>query len=364
MSKDHQAADAGAAINTPPSNDPQNIGLGEFLASRNKVAGESAPEPEQETEVETQEEVEDQPEAELETTESEGIVEDGEAEFDPDSVLSQLENLSSEERKKLQDRSVARFGEMTARIKQLESKLDEVSSKKKEEENPFEETRVENNPYGELNSFEELSQKAEALNQIDEWADKLLWKHRNADPDDVIVTEDGQDYTAEQVRELQLNARKGIKKFLPARWKEIQQSTVAKQQEEAINKQVKAQLAWMKDEESDNYKAYQNTINNPVMNEIREKVPSVAPQLNAIIAHAINSMSGATAKATMSSPKQDKKPAASSKPPSNPPSGFSQSPMGGDDKISKQLKELESRFHETGSLDDFKALRAIKHAKR
>ena len=366
MSNDHQAANAEAALNIPPSNESQNIGLSEFINSRRKSAEPPQEEaPEVVDEESTEEEVTSPPEEEAETAEHEGIADEDNSDFDADSVLLQLEHLSPEERKKLQDRSVQRYGELTARAKAAEAELARLKSEKAE--NPFHDEPIEDNPFSNLNSYEELEKEARNLKGIERWADDLLWEHSSADPDDVVFTDpdSGREYTKKQIRQSKLNARDGIDKFLPARLKDIRQTELAKQQEQIINQQLSTQISWISDEESETYKAYQKTLADPTIDEIREKVPKIAPQLNAILAHAINSLSGELAKGKAKSVVSDKKLAPiKKKPPSNPPLGSSQRPLQSDEKIAKQVKELEARYHKTGSIDDFKALRAIKHANR
>lgn len=370
MKVNQQAENAESALNNPPSSETQNVGYDDFVIRRSKPPEEAPPEAEEPAE-ETEEEVDEQdaqPDEEESVAEQEGIAADDPS-LDAETVLSQFENLSDEDREKLirefGTRSAKRIGQLTSRLKQeaeerarLQAKLDERAN-----DNPFEKpAKVENNPFSDLDTFESLQEKAQELSQIDEWADNLLWEHANADPDDVIVTEGGNELTKKQVREYQLNARKGIKTFLPARLKDLQKAELAKQQEQAINQMVSKELPWLSDEESETHKAYKATLENPIIQQIRDKVPEIAPQLNAILAHAINSMSS-TSKKKVKTAVQPAKPIKQS-PPSNPQGNLGARMSTPNDKLSKQLNELSKRYQESGSIVDYQALRAAQIANR
>lgn len=372
MTDNQQAENAESALNNPPSNEPGNVGYDSFVIARasSKSPPEETPveEPAEAAEAEPEEPA--APEETGESTEEEGIVDD-EVSLDAETVLSQFDKLSPEEAKELAkaigSRGAKRYAELTARRKQAEQEAMKLRQQLEQAQdgNPFEKpAKVENNPFEDLNDFDSLQAKAQELSQIDEWADNLLWEHTNADPGDVIVEMDGKELTKKEVREYQLNARKGIKTFLPARLSDIQQQTLAKQQEAAITAQAAKDISWLSDEETETYKAYAKTLEDPVIKEVREKVPSIAPQLNAIIAHAINSMQKAVTPEKKAPAKPPGKISTKPAPPSNPQGNAGARFATSGEVMSKQLNELSKRYQESGDLRDYQALRAAQIANR
>ena len=93
-----------------------------------------------------------------------------------DNVLSQLDldNLSEDQIKelseKLSSRAVSRFGELTAKRKKAEERLVELENKLSENELKTA-AKVQNNPYADLKTIDELKAKAEEVNNVIEWAE-------------------------------------------------------------------------------------------------------------------------------------------------------------------------------------------------
>jgi hypothetical protein len=171
--------------------DNTNISVTDFA---NRRLGQMTPKPsaEEESEPVVEEETEETPEEVIEETQE---AEEGEPEVESASedVLSQidLDNASEEELRELADKlgskAVARFGELTARRKSAEEKLAKLEASL-QQQNPLEsKKKIENNPFGDLDSIESLQSKAEEVEQIVNWAEDLLFEGADYAADDVIT---------------------------------------------------------------------------------------------------------------------------------------------------------------------------------
>lgn len=131
---------------------------------------------------EVSEEVEEAAEEVIEETEEETQEETEETTEEPsEDVLSQLDldDMSEEELRELADklgsRAVARYGELTAKRKAAEERLASLEASLKEKQNPLDAPKkVENNPFGNLNTVEQLQDKAAEVDGIVEWAEDIL----------------------------------------------------------------------------------------------------------------------------------------------------------------------------------------------
>ena len=179
--------------------DNTNISVTDFA---NRRLGQMTPEPsaEEESEPVVEEETEETPEEVIEETQE---AEEGEPEVESASedVLSQidLDNASEEELRELADKlgskAVARFGELTARRKSAEEKLAKLEASLQQRD-PLESTKkIENNPFGDLDSIQALQSKAEEIEQIVDWAEDLLFEGADYAADDVITEIEGKEMT-------------------------------------------------------------------------------------------------------------------------------------------------------------------------
>ena len=339
-----------------------NRRLGQMKAQQN-VETESEPVAEEPTE-ETPEEVVEETEETQETQE----VQEGEPEVESTSedVLSQidLDNASEEELRelaeKLGSKAVARFGELTARRKTAEEKLARLEASL-QQQNPLEsKKKVENNPFGDLDSIESLQAKAEEVEQIVNWAEDLLFEGADYAADDVITEIEGKEMTKAEVRKSLIQARKAQKTFLPDQLSKIQAKQHAADMEVAFKQRAKEELSWLEGEDNDVRKQYEATVNDARFQKMKEIVakeaPDVAGQLDYWFAHAANSIYG-------------RKPVVESKPSMKltPPKGATTSNANAatsPSRTAKALKELQSQFKKSGNARDFAALRKLQMASR
>jgi hypothetical protein len=332
-----------------------NRRLGQMKAQQN-VETESEPVAEEPTE-ETPEEVVEETEETQETQE----VAEGEPEVESTSkdVLSQidLDNASEEELRELADKlgskAVARFGELTARRKAAEEKLAKLEASLQQRDPLESKKKIENNPFGDLDSIESLQAKAEEVEQIVNWAEDLLFEGADYAADDVITEVEGKEMTKAQ-------ASKEFEQLLNSQLSKIQAKETAANMEVAFKQRAKEELSWLEGEDNDVRKQYEATVNDARFQKMKEIVakeaPDVAGQLDYWFAHAANSIYGRK-------PVTESKPSMKLTPPkgattSNANASTSQS------RTAKALKELQSQFQKSGNPRDFAALRKLQMASR
>ena len=346
--------------------DNTNISVSDFANRRigQMTAGVEAPEEvpplvEEEADISTDEEqLED---SELETqeeTHSEELVDAAES----DDVLSQLDldEMSEEDLRELADklgsRAVARFGELTAKRKAAEEQLAHLQSKVKSDEDLLSaKKRVDNNPYGNLESVEQLQAKAQEVDDIIQWAEDTLFESDEYAASDIVTEVSGTEWSKTQVRQALLNARKAKKTFLPDQLKKVQSQQQGAALEQDFRSQARKELTWLDGEDNDLKRQFSAIVGDKRFQNLKQamkrEAPEVAAQLDYFFAHATNSIYG-------------RKPVGSKKAPALTPSSTgspsSARPAKTATKTAKALQQLEARFRETGSPKDFANLRKLK----
>ena len=314
-----------------------------------EVEEEAAEEVIEETEEETQEETE-------ETTEEPS-----------EDVLSQLDldDMSEEELRELADklgsRAVARYGELTAKRKAAEERLASLEASLKEKQNPLDAPKkVENNPFGNLNTVEQLQDKAAEVDGIVEWAEDILFESDAYAADDVVTEVEGKEMTKAEVRKALLQARKAQKTFLPDQLRVLQTQAQSEQMAQAFEAQAQQELEWLQGEDNDTRKQYEAVVGDKRFKELKKvlmkEAPDIASQLDYWFAHGVNSIYGRK-------PIADKKTSPSLNPPKtvNPSAAQSDKTEG---RTAKAIKELQARFRDSGNPRDFAELRKLKMASR
>ncbi len=338
--------------------DNNNISVEDFAMRRLGQLNPEAEEP-QEEEVE---ETEEQETEEVTEEEAEESVETEEAE----DVLSQLDldDMSEEDLRELADklgsRAVARFGELTAKRKAAEERLASLEAKLKETPNPLETKKVDNNPYSNLDSVDKLQHKAQEVEQVVEWAEDILFESDGYSADDIVTEIEGKEWTKKDVRQALLKARKAQKTFLPDQLKKVQAQVEGEQLADSFSERAKKELTWLEGEDNDLRKQFEATVGDERFKQLKKVVkreaPEVAAQLDYWFAHATNSIYGRK-------PVTERKTSAVLNPPKSASPSASK-PDKGMGRTAKALKELEARFKQTGSANDFANLRKFKMASR
>jgi len=345
--------------------DNNNLSVEDFAMRRIGQLTPEAEEPKEEEAGETEEQ-ETEEVTEEETEESVETEEATEETQESDNVLSQLDldDMSEEDLRELADklgsRAVARFGELTAKRKAAEERLASLEAKLQDKPNPLNTKKVENNPYGNLDSVEKLQAKAGEVDQVVEWAEDILFESDGYSADDIVTEIEGKEWTKKDVRQALLKARKAQKTFLPDQLNKVQAQIEGEQFADSLADRAKTELTWLEGEDNDLRKHFEATIGDERFKQLKKVVkreaPDIAAQLDYWFAHATNSIYGRK-------PVTERKTSAVLNPPKSASPSASK-PEKGIGRTAKALKELEARFKETGSANDFANLRKHKMASR
>ena len=346
----------------PESNTAEktNITAEDFAVQR---LGQPTPQPEEPEAPEVEEEVAD----EIATDEVEGLEESDESTEDEtpeaeseEQVLSQidLDDMSEVELRELADklgsRAVARFGELTAKRKAAEEKLQQIEARlSAEQNNPLQPKKeVKNNPFDAVDTLEDLQSKATDASNVIEWAEDIMFNADGYEADDVVTEVEGKEMTKVDVRNALLQARKARDKFLPDRLQKIQEVEQSKQMQEHLSSQAEAELPWMKGEDNDTRREYEAIMGDSRVETLMKNLPpDVKAQMPYLLAHAANSIYGRKAvKETKSNVRLN---------PSNTSSPSAASSDKPASRTSKSIKNLNSQFKQSGDKSDFITLRTL-----
>jgi len=125
----------------------------------------------------------------------------------------ELSELSDEDIAELAQKGksglLKRIAELTAKRKLAEEKAAQLEAYMAQQQNnkPLE-PKVENNPYANIASIEDLGKKAQEVNDVVEWAEDVLDRAEALGYEDIAATVDGRELTKAQVKETLRNARK------------------------------------------------------------------------------------------------------------------------------------------------------------
>ena len=296
---------------------------------------------------------------------SEEVPEEAAEETSSEDVLSQLDldNISEDELRDLADklgsRAVARYGELTAKRKAAEEKLAQLEAQLKEKPNPLDAPKkVDNNPFGNIDTVEGLQEKADEVNNVVEWAEDILFESDAYAADDVVTEVEGKELTKAEVRQALLKARKAQKTFLPDQLRVLQSQAQSEQLAQGFEAQAKQELEWLQGEDNDIRKQYEAVVGDERFRDLKKvlmkEAPDIASQLDYWFAHGVNSIYGRK-------PVVEK----ASSPKLNPPKTSipsSAQPEKTAGRTAKAIKELEARFKKSGNARDFAELRKLKMA--
>lgn len=353
-----------------------NLAFGMYALKRNggnvkppgepKVFTEELNTKPQESEVkEDQVEEETAPELQDESN-AEVVSEDQPENQNEEDVLSKseidLESMSEAELRelaeKLGSRAVARFGELTAKRKQAEEQLNALKlemQSRESQKDPLDVKKVENNPFSDINTIEDLQAKAREVDEAIEWAEDILWNNDHLAADDVVAYNGDQEITKAQVRKVFRDAQKSRKTFLPARLRDLQAKEQRANMKAQFSDAIKSELSWMDGEDNDVRKQFEVLRESPLIKEAVEKVPELEPYMEYMVAHAANSMYNRKS--------VPQKPSARITPPSMSISSTAQSEQP-ESRSAKAVKDIQQRFSTSGATRDFIALRTLQHSKR
>jgi hypothetical protein len=267
-----------------------------------------------------------------------------------------LDEMSEEELRELADklgsRAVARFGELTAKRKAAEARLQALEAEMSKE-NPLQPKEpVKDNPYANIDTLESLQSKSQEVNQVIEWAEEVLFNADSYAADDYVTEVEGKSLTKAEVRRTLVNARKSRDKFLPAQLEVLQAKEHGVRMRQTLEQQAVKELDWMSKEDSEVKKRYEAMISDPRLAGLEKALPpDISAQLPYLLAHAANSMYG---RRLIQDTSQSIKLT-----PSKTAVGAAAAPDRGEDRKVKAIKDISQRFQKSGDKGDFIALRTL-----
>lgn len=332
----------------------ENLSLDAFIASRLQDQN-----PAEETETEEAEESE--AEEETEEVDGEDAIETGESEVD-ESEESEDEESEAEQgdeidllalepeqiqelAKKGKSRLLKDVGKLRAENRMLEERLASLES---QGQKPTKEIPTDANPFGNLNTVEEVQGKFDELEATLETTDRLLEEYEDYGPDDVIEV-GKQQFTKKQIRIANRNAREAITKYLPAQQKHIAKLAQLENASKQYRAQAEKEVPEIKDEKSEVGQLFKVLVNDPLVKQVKEKLPELGFQMEYILAHAVRSIKGKTSKIPQGAGSKLKV-----KLPASPVSSAAGS------KTSSQKSKVQAayaRYEKTGSAADYQAYR-------
>ena len=354
--------------NNSVATEQSNITMGEYASRRlselktrssapatPRAESQSKPASKASPEVEEEEKDESNP-----TKEGDEVTSEPKA--DGKDVLSQvdLSELSDDDIAELAQKGksglLKRIAELTAKRKIAEEKTAQMEAYlQQQKKDPFEQ-KVENNPYAQIKTIEDLSKKSQEIGEVIEWAEDVLDKADHLGYEDIAANVDGNDLTKAQVKDHLRRARKARDKYLPAQKKELDLTEKRRGLKVAFEQQAVKELDWLaSSEDSDMKRQYQAMMADPRLKNIEDVVPDIAAQLPYLLAHATASIYGRKLISLAQQPKVT--------PPGSPDGtaangGRAEKPM---DRIAK---EASQRLADSGSVSDFVALRTAKLSQR
>jgi len=280
-------------------------------------------------------------------------------------VLSKLDlgNLSEQEldelAKKLGSGAVARYGELTAKRKQAEEKAAALAAEveRMRAEKTQATPKVENNPYADVTTLEELSSKQREAAQAVEVLEEKLFEASDLSVNDIAANINGRDYTKVELRKALLEAKKARDSFIPAQMQELKERDGRKALKAQLDEQMRKELAWLEGTDNDTRKQFETLRSGPVVEKIRKLVPEAEAALDYLFAHAANSMYGVRKVIPQESPSMKITPPSPARTQAAPSARV-------DAKSEAFLKDLDSRFRKTGDPEVWVKLQAAKLASR
>jgi hypothetical protein len=304
--------------------------------------------PETESEAQTEEEEPETEEEEIPTEEEEPEIEEEPEEDEEESEIDLL-SLTTEQiqslAKKGKSRLLQRIGELTAQKKALEEKIQSQPAIK--------EVPQEQNPFREIQSLDDLSAKYKELEKTLDSTDELLEEYEDYRSEDIILVGD-REFTKQQIRKANRNAREALTKYIPAQQAYLAQIAQMEQLKGQYITAAQEEVPDITDETTTVGKQFKDLMSDPLIEKLRKQVPEIGYQIEYILAHASNSINGGT--------RIKKQPAVGNKLKISP----SSSPFGaGAAKSSTSAKtkvsDAYTRFEKSGSPEEWVAARIAKY---
>ena len=359
MTVESNEAEVATSENAESSETPGegNLTMAELASNllKNKTK-EEPPEPTEE-ESESPEQAGVEEESEEQSVEEQEESEQTEPPAEPSDVLSKfnidLESLSEGESrdlaKALNASAVKRFGRLTAQKKALLAENAELQAQaqatpKSDEQPEF----LKDNALHNVNDVNALTKEVENLTTLIEWTEEGLENEVEYDDDgNEYVAKDGdKTYTKADLRRIRANARKILRKDAPARQKWIEERHQS-------DKHAVQTFSFLSDGESEEYKLFMQTKDNPLYKPLLQHLPNG----NFALGLMIEGMKSVQARQVDSS-KPKPKPKA---PVASVEAGASK-PRTENSQRKKALQAAKAKFEESGNITDYQHYIKLKRA--
>jgi len=304
--------------------------------------------PETESEAQTEEEEPEIEEEEIPSEEEETEIEEEPEEEEEESEVDLL-SLTPEQiqslAKKGKSRLLQRIGELTAQKKALEEKIQSQPAIK--------EVPQEQNPFREIESIDDLKAKYKELERTLDSTDELLEEYEDYRSEDIILVGD-QEFTKQQIRKANRNAREALTKYIPAQQAHLAQIAQMEQLKGQYIAAAQEEVPDITDESTPVGKQFKDLVSDPLIEKLRKQVPEIGYQIEYILAHASNSINSGT--------RIKKQPAVGNKlkvSPSSTPfgAGAAKSSISAKTKVT----DAYTRFEKSGSPEEWVAARIAKY---
>ena len=338
-----------------------NVSMAEFADQllKSRQAKEAEPEPtesEDEPAEETAEPTESLEDQSVEETEAE---EETSEQTEPQDVLSKfnidLDSLSEEESrelaKSLNASAVKRFGRLTAQKKALLAENAELQAQAQQAQQPVSSELPEflkDNALHNVADENALLKEVENLQTLIEWADEGMDNEVQYDDNgNEYVLKDGEKtYTKAELKRIQKNARKILRKDAPARQKWIKERSQSDQQ--AVQT-----FQFLGEPESDDYKLFMQVKASPLYKPLVDYLPNSNFALGLMV-EGMKAVQSRQAQASKPKPKP-KAPVASAEAGSSRP----KTPQA---KKNKEVDAAKRKYEASGSMVDYQTYIKLKRA--
>ena len=338
-----------------------NVSMAEFADQllKSRQAKEAEPEPtesEDEPAEETAEPTESLEDQSVEETEAE---EETSEQTEPQDVLSKfnidLDSLSEEESrelaKSLNASAVKRFGRLTAQKKALLAENAELQAQAQQAQQPVSSELPEflkDNALHNVADENALLKEVENLQTLIEWADEGMDNEAQYDDngDEYVLKDGDKTYTKAELKRIQKNARKILRKDAPARQKWIKERSQSDQQ--AVQT-----FQFLGEPESDDYKLFMQVKASPLYKPLVEYLPNSNFALGLMV-EGMKAVQARQAEAGKPKPKP-KAPVASAEAGSSRP----KTPQA---KKNKEVDAAKRKYEASGSMVDYQTYIKLKRA--
>jgi len=276
----NKQSDATAGANTPVTD---NISFEELVAQRIGMHTESENDSGDDDLEEDDDLIDD--DQEVEEQEEEIPEEEPEEESEEIDLLNLTTEQIQELAKKGKSRLLHRVGELTAQKKALEEQLkSQLDAKPQVEAIP-----AEQNPFSNIDTVADLQVQIKEMEKVAKDTDHILDEHEDYGLDDIIVIGD-REFTKREIKKANRNARESLVKFIPAQHAELVKREQRVALEDHLAKLIPQEIPEFANEDSPLVKEFQAMMADPLVAQVRLRVPDIAPQLAYLLAHAAKSM--------------------------------------------------------------------------